>query len=750
MPQRVDGVCGRPLEFYGYQFLDPSIARFDERFLPFVGGFESIYEQYGIEATDIVQERDNIDEWYERYCEAVRKKDLRAIIYGESENRLGQLRLAIANPDSRLGDLPPNMRSNTFVRYLLKHRCAEVVDYLLFAKKAEPLVTAPRNRFAKAPPRGNAMKTLVNEGLGTFPTVKSHYLRLRYAYQLLRLSHYRGDYEHVLELYDYLMPKIDADPSLIYHWIEGHHAGALLFVGRRTEAAYKFSRIFIECPSKRESAYRSFSVRTDAEWQDLLNRCKNDQERADLYVLRAQNDRANLIEEMASIYALDPDNRGLEMLLVREMKLLEKEFLGDDVNPRRARNRRLGIPRPDARDRLINLQAFVLTVLESGQVARPELWKLASGYLHLLAGDFHYARRAFWTVEPDLSNDTLVRQLGIFRRVLDVLAISQLNDSLESVYFDLLGNEEFLAQYPHFDNLIYDKFRDVYQDNNERGKAFLLTHELKDLRYNLDIGLIQEFRALAADTNDNSFERRLLLDRGGPDAEFDLVDMEATYYLQRGQVKLANKIFRELPAERWNSYGSYSPFIQRINDRINRRTSDTLRLYNKAEWLQRLIDLEEEAELSTDPEIAARNYFTIGLAHYNVSYFGYSWRAADYFRDSRNAARVALGGGKDYVFPTDRYDNGNYENMSMELARYYFERARRTTLNIETGAKAAFYAAKAERNQFYADGRPGGRRAFGYFGLLRDYYSESNFYQRAIEECRTFAWFTGNLALPDQ
>lgn len=744
LPYSLSSICGVPLEFYGYQFLNPEIARLDDRFLPYVGGFESIYEQLQPASQSVVQQQDNIEEWYERYCENVKKKDLSQLIYGNSENRLKQLRAAIAKPESRLSDLRADLRNNTFARYLMKYRCGEVVDYLLFAKKVEPYVVAPRNSFAKSTPKGNAMKTLVEEGLAIFPTVKSHYLRLRYAYQLLRLSHYRGDYAHVVELYDYLMPKIDADPSLIYYWIDGHYAGALQFLGERVKAAYLFSRIFVECSSKRASAYRSFSIKTDEEWAALLNYCKSDRERADLYVLRAQNDRAQLIDEMKQIYSLDPNNKGLEMLLVREIKLLEKEFLANDINPNKRANRALGIPRPDAQERLINLQAFVLEVLEENQVKRSQLWKLASGYLHLLAGDFHYAKRAFWTVSPELESDTLKQQLSIFQRVLDIMAITELNDSLENVYFATLQEEELLERYPDLDNLIYDKFRDAYRDNNEMGKAFLLTHELNDLRYNLDINLLEEFYALAADTNDNSFEKRLLLERSGPNAMNDMIDMEATYYLQRGQIKLASKLFSKIPVENRDDYGNYAPFIARFKDRVNMRISDTVRLYNKAELYQKIIELEEEAALSTDPEAAARKYFGIGLAYYNMSYFGYNWKAADYFRSDNSAVKAANGQGNNFVFRTRAYNGGNYENMSMEQARYYFERSRRKTADPEAGARAAYWAAKTERNEYYTSGKPGGQRPFGYFGLLADHYSDTEYYQKIIEECRTFAWFTGN------
>ncbi len=76
------------------------------------------------------------------------------------------------------------------------------------------------------------MEALVERGLKAFPKTESHYVRLRYAYQLVRLAHYLKEYDYVLELYDYLMPKVDADPSLIYDWVEGHRAGGAAVAGQ--------------------------------------------------------------------------------------------------------------------------------------------------------------------------------------------------------------------------------------------------------------------------------------------------------------------------------------------------------------------------------------------------------------------------------------------------------------------------------------------------------------------------------------
>jgi hypothetical protein len=77
----------------------------------------------------------------------------------------------------------------------------------------------------------------------------------------------------------------------------------------------------------------------------------------------------------------------------------------------------------------------------------------------------------------------------------------------------------------------------------------------------------------------------------------------------------------------------------------------------------------------------------------------------------------------------------------MERALYYFERARTRAFDPEVAARATYWAAKAERNDNYANGRS---RTFGYFNILSDYYKPTQFYQKAVAECRTFTWYSGN------
>jgi len=729
--------------FYGYQFLDPTVVAFNSRLTPFYLAFGEVY-QSDLEKNANLQRTDNVAEWFERYCEQVQAEDLDRLIYGDYVRELQRLLILLRQQDATSADLPSRLRSNSFAAHLVDYRCVEVIEYLLYAKRIEPYVVRTANAFESQAKRKTQLEELINEGLDDFKTLKSHYVRLRYAYQIIRMAHYLGEHAYVLELYDYLMPKIEANPSIIYDWIAGHRAGALQALGNYPESAYIFSRIFDRCPSKRESAYNSFRIRTDAEWQATSNLCANDHERAMLHVLRAQNGRAVVIEEMQNIYALEPQNAALAPLLMRELLELEKDLLGLDFNPNQRENKRtVNRPRPNAAKRLLALQAFVNEVVKNSDTANPELWLLARGVIEMLAGDYFYARRTFQELGAQTRNDSMEAQVDILTEVMNVLALNKVNDSVEVYYFDLLDDEDFQLQYPDIRALVNDKLEAVYYRTGRRGKAALMQYGFDALQKNPQRNTVTELEAMTDSLLGNDFDRRLIAYRIGEDAQADIDDLLGTYYLQQGQWETALEVFQRIPTARRDAYGTFYPFEKQFGDRVNFSPSATLPRFNKVDLLERLISLEDDARRSVNDTVATRNYFRIGLAHYNMSYYSYNWRMADYFRSSSSGARATRRYLPDGVFSHVHAPLGNRENFGMDRASYYFKRALTRAPSREAAAEILYYLAKTERNVHYALGRPGGARPFSYFRRLRDEYNDTKYYQLAVEECKTFAWFVG-------
>ncbi len=749
-PTAISNACGpQPLSFHGYSFLNQNILekKESEVQIPVVGAFDQFYGNY-FTKKDSLNINENLAEWQDRYCGLVKKEDLEYIIYKSS---ITDLELLLTNTNSKSLQVPNRLKGNSFAEYVWENKCTENVEYLIFAKNCEPHVISGDNW--QTPQRDvTTMLELIQEGQRRFNRTKSHYMKLRYAYQVIRLAHYAKLYEEALDLYDKLLPKIDRlesryQESIIPWWIEGHRAGALMGLKRRSEASYLYAKIFRFSPGRRQSAYLSFSIRTDAEFADCLKLCQSDEERAMIYAIRASNPKSKAIEEMAAIYRLDPANPQLAPLLLQEIRKLERQLLGVKFNSQRQENkRRYGIPTRDAGTYVIDLQAFVRKIREEARVPQPELWLVAEGYLEFLAGDFYAAEKTYLAAARKITNKELKEQLDVFLLAMEIARFDKPTAKVEEIAYNIIKENQLYRRYPDFRTYLQDKMRYLYEEAGLKSKALLTYSTLRVLRANPEPDMIDELMATKQKPATTQFER-LLTERFSLS---DLLDMKAVYLMGQGQIEAASQVYNRIPATEWAKYGEYNPFIENFHDRVHIDSSrDTMTQtvsLNRGDLLKTLIELEFRAK--GEPEKAPVYYYKLGLAFYNMSYFGYEWRAMDYFRSG--TTWNDLHRNKRNVYDYYKYPLGNRENTDVSRALYYFEKARLLARTDELKAKATFQAARCEQKLFFISDRyqpapccnnmPVVPEDYQYnFNRLQNEFSETNFYQWIIKECKYFA-----------
>lgn len=715
--------------FRGYSLLSPAIVNPEIPSAPLFLNFQAIYEQFGGQA--VAQERDNVTEWQERFCSRASKSDIHFLIYNTEIADLEQLRVEMKMSGNRFS-YP--FTDNSFAKYLKRQNCEEVLDYFIFAKRCEKHVIAGSDPW-RTPPRDTiAMRVLMDEGTNLFRNTKSHYVRLRYAYQIIRLAHYAKDYAGVLSRYDFLMPQIDHDPSIIEYWIKGHYAGALMALGRNVQASYLYALIFENCPSKAESAFRSFKINTDEEWLACEKLCQSDRERATLYALRARAADSKALEEMRRIYELDPRNRHLEVLLVNEMYKLEKDLLGYGFNDEKAHNRRLGYPRARAGEYVIGLQDFVRQVLDEGQITRPGLWRIALGYLETLAGNYYDAIRTFEIAKQQVKDPALQEQLAVFEMVMRISAFTVATDSVEREV-NRIRRSDLFRKYRDLPDFLSDKMTQLYEQGDSPGKAFLSNYRMRDLRANPKKEVIDDLLALCRKPSRNSLENALVLKSDGSTIEKDLLNIKGTLLFSEGQLEEALTVFKDMERSNWVNYGVFNPFITRFNDCVNCPLPDTANMYSRGELIERLLSMESLIRAGSDR--TAEYYFQLGAAFYNMTYFSYAWEVMDLFRSgtSMQPAKLRAGGN---VVAHPAFPLGNREVFDCSRALFYFEKARQTATDPEMAARAAYWAAKCERNAWYVSRAQGAQRTYDYFRILRDQHSNTRFYERVVRECKTF------------
>jgi hypothetical protein len=747
-PTQTSNACG-PINrnFQGYTFINPVVFNLKASDAPFLSSFTDLYNQY-FKSEKEQKKVDNLTEWQDRFCGSVTKEDLGFIIYKAS---ISDLKLLKTAADSKDMPVPARFANNSFAAYVMDKKCVETVDYLIFAKRCEPYVTQ-NDAWSEVEKDYSAMRRLVTQGRKELMRTKSPYVRLRYVYQVVRMAHYAKDYQLTLDMYDFAVPKVDRqlsrmDESFLPYWILGHKAGAMMALGQRVEASYLYSLIFEHCPSKEHSAFRSFSIKTEEEWKACLLLCKNDYERATLHAIRGNLADAKVVKEMQDIYDLDPKNAHLEVLLLKEMKKLEKNLLGLAFNNNAKRNKRLhGIPKPYMEDYLIEMQAFVRKVRAEEKVIKLDVWHIAEGYLELLAGDFYAANKTFEEVARRVEDENLKKQLETFQAVLKVNAYRNINDKVEEEIFELIRNNESYTAYRDFPDFLRDKLSFLYEKASQPGKRFLTKNTLKDLKPHPREDILRDLMILAKNTHRTRFENMLLSNHEGESLTNELLDVQATMLMREYQLEAAFELYKEIPRTEWDKYGVFQPFKQNFDECVHcYENIDSSAMYNKGEMLEKMLDFEYKARGQLENN--APYFYQLGLAFYNTSYFGYSWGAMDYFRSGATWNRLHKD--KDNIFPYPQFPYGNIEHTDVTKALYYFEKTKLLSLNPELTARAAFMAAKCEQKMYFMSKQYKSEPCCNQipklpesylvnFKKLKDDLSDTEFYGQMIEECKYF------------
>lgn len=731
--------------FQGYTFLQPDVVDVKHVLAPFFLSFEEARAQLG--ELEEQRQSDNIAEWEERICSNARLADIRTVVYETEQSDLRQLKTAM---QSRSMPLPYKLSDNSFASFLRRLQCDETIDYLIFAKECQKYAVAS-DPWEGRKPNVAAMQDLIDEGLQLFRNTGSHYIRLRYTYQVVRMAHYSKQFQQALDLFEELMPMIDQPlfdkgrHSIIYYWTLGHKAGALRGLGRHVEASYLYAQIFRACPSRRTSSFQSFLIKSDEEWEACLRLCQSDEERANLFALRAHSADARALDEMERIYQYDPKHPDLEVLLLREMQKLEKDLLGTEFNFRRRENRRLHkIPRPYAGTYVVSMQRFAHRMYTEAAVQRPELWLLAEGYLQVLASDFYAAGKTFEDLAPKLKSKELRKQLDIMRLVLEICSIEEVTREVEERAYELRKKDKIYRSLRDFQVLARDKFAYQYALEGRPGKAFRSHHTLRDLKLNPQIDIIDDLLKICLNQDRNSLERLFVEDDDKKLITNELYNTKAMLLMQEGQLEAAYRVFRNIPRSEWDDFGRFAPFVPMYLDCVHcERTQDSASLFNRGQLIETMLDYEFKAR--AELENNARFYYFLGIAHYNMTYFGSNWDVMDHFRSGATWAQL----GKGDVFPYGETPYGNRESLNMNRALYFFEQARLFSKNRELGARIAFMAAKCELNQYYMSSDyvappccnriPNVPDAYqSNFKRLKDDFSDTEFYLSILEECLYF------------
>lgn len=704
------------------------------------------------------EEKFNLIEWRKYFQNRIDTTDIRMLMYPTTFNDLNDILNKIKRGD--YASIDKRWKKNQLVEYFERAKSTCPLEYITFAKKCEPLVS---NYTSWYPPKRDTslMLSLIDEGILKLKSTGDDYLRLRYAFQVIRLAHYSGNYQKAVELYDKFVPQLNS-AKMVKYWALALKAGALRHLGDESAANYYFSVVFDHCPPKRFSASLSFKVTSDSSFNQSLALCKNKKEKTALWALYAFKYEGAELDAMKNIFQLQSGSPYLELLLAREVKRVEGELLPDMDYYWRNYRRYLKNDKYTETQSNIRLTGIVQECANAGNTIHPYLWDLAAGYLMTLTGETENADKFFDLAESKWPRDKIFNsnKIRIFRIMNEINSLRDITPADEE---RILPDLEWLKKKSsESEEVNYSGSRtwfDKDEYKRQEGEAAFLYARRKlaqlyysqgdyvrlhlcmgDIRFNYNLDTDPENEPIDAildflDKPDKTDYEKFLVSIYDKTRKY-LLSLKGMIYINRHDFKEALNIyslFSDVPEMRGD------PFSIRLKDCHDCDYKDNGRAkYTVLQYAERMLMLDSLAHENSDS--TADYYYLMGNGLYNISYFGNCWSSASAHRNFD-------------IYWNTYYDNeSNWRFYDCTDAQNNYEKAMHLARDREFAAKCCFMAAKCEQNAFYTGLRKMhlkkeydyGRMKLKYrtfFKMLKDDYNDTGFYMEALRECKYFNTF---------
>ncbi len=715
----------------------------------------------------------NIKEWTEFLEEKYQEEDLRKIIYRYDEFKGYDLELN-------------NLRSKTSKPREIDQKEKEFILYLEYALELENYLQTlvpdswDEKPIIKDPVEQKRMITNANKLVAQF---RSGFTKERMHYQLIKLHRYYGSYEKVVDIYEsYFKDK----KSFISYWAMDQYAGVLRIMQSNAASNYYFSKVYMESPSKRQSAYLSIDIKSEREFEEVKNMGASPEELMSLHFIRGMNGKNLGLYDLSKITEINQNSDFARILMSREINRLETFFLNNNERyyPLYGHEGmgKLVKQKTEGKylQRLISLNENLIQ-----NEGESQFWHLSMAYLYFLNGDYDKSQKTSSQIHGLAEKDQV--QLDILNLLLYVKMRPQLSIEDQNivgeqlykinkgkVYYNFLESREFsfsLNEYVFdelssridvkdnaFLTLIFGGRRlqtDLYIDREsyieplEKVTISYLDKVLMDLKETPQTKLVEYASSnyfsngyywSGEDRNIVKFE----------DVNFFIKELRAVLLMRNPErLEEAASEFNTIPLEiksqisntktAVNPFTFYTkdPYFEDYGYEYEKSVPDEMK-FTRTKVANSLFRLYAKAKRKN----SAEDYFKLGLAYYNMSYYGMSWKLMGNYRSSSGL-------------------NGFYD---MTVPKQFFDRAINTgKLNREMMAKAHYMLARCDQNRYcegsgirdnytnyygvyndYFDQFQSGIRSSGFrkdFEALKNQYSDTKFYQELISECKYFDYY---------
>jgi len=178
-------------------------------------------------------------------------------------------------------------------------------------------------------------KALIIRGLKALKAEKDKFLKLRYLFLVMRLSHYTQQYEETLALYKKYYDELKDLDSIVFEWIDALRAGALQHLGKDVASNLLYGEILKNNKTNPYLGYYDFKIENDTQWKNLLSQTKSANDKALFYFLRALKWEGVPIKEHRELSKIAPNSVWFERLSYMilqdfQAQYLDKESIDED------------------------------------------------------------------------------------------------------------------------------------------------------------------------------------------------------------------------------------------------------------------------------------------------------------------------------------------------------------------------------------------------------------------------------------
>ena len=730
----------------------------------------------------------------------VKKEDVYQIMY--NVDSLTSVKLANLSARSYL-NLPDSLKQNSFVQAMLKNESA--LKYFLFAKSCEPLAIANYDSWNPVPRDSGAMEKKADQALTNGKAEKDQFLKLRYAYQALRMQHYAGYYGEAQTTYEQLIEPINSN-SPVKGWAMALYAGAVRYLGNPNKGAYLFSKVFASSPERRVQAYKNYFY-TGASLDATLKFARNNGEKANILAIDAFGNPSPDLAGLEKVYQNDPTSLINGALLTREVNKLEQRLIKEsDLAKNYYTNyaTRWAEENKSQSDSIQNasllhltkVRDFALKLARDKKYPQPTLGFITAAYLSWLENKPAQALLYLTEVRNDAQLTTRLADQS--KIVLLLCVATKIKQGVDFNEIGILPTLKWLDEKRYAENKVRpeesyydwgksgDRFtkttRNFYQQllapaylkMGDTARAALAMYK-GDLKYsslkskaftdNMSYqtlifwqnNLSPKTMLALTDLKQNPKSDRLdglLSDGLNKLNNDDFNELFGTTYLRTHEYAKALACFNKLSVKynyftptdwysnKENQKTYANPFIERVNDYPKKYG-------NKAPGVNKKIFAQEMLRLQrltiADKANAAQYYYKMANAVYQTGYYGNAWFLTSYDWSSYE------------VYDPPKFDYDADYKLATQ-AKLWYLKARALTKDINLKAKCTFMLAKCEQkkivNQYYGnlnwyddDYKERNRKFLNvnynnpYFKEMKAKYATVPYYKIAVGECSYYREF---------